>query len=71
MPNQGGQRRAAPIMRGVAPEVSAQRACERSSERGRGAASSPDPERLQQTTIGSSEGLDRAYEATTTAFCSV
>jgi hypothetical protein len=31
----------APIMRGVAPEVSAQRACERSSERGRGARSAP------------------------------
>src|SRR5215204_264947 len=28
--------------RGVAPEVSAQRACERSNERGRGAAGSPD-----------------------------
>src|SRR5215203_3399499 len=32
--------------RGVAPEVSAQRACERSNERGRGAAGSPDPDRL-------------------------
>jgi hypothetical protein len=31
-------------MRGVAPEASAQRACERSNERGRGAAGSPDPE---------------------------
>jgi len=28
-----------PVMQGVAPEVSAQRACERSGERGRGAAS--------------------------------
>src|ERR1043166_6178322 len=36
---QGGPART----RGVAPEVSAQRACERSNERGRGAAGSPDP----------------------------
>src|SRR5262245_6665673 len=32
--------------RGVAPEVSAQRACERSNERGRGAAGSPDTKNL-------------------------
>jgi hypothetical protein len=40
-PNRRG---AASTSRGVAPEVSAQRACERSNERGRGAAGSSDPE---------------------------
>src|SRR3954454_8524107 len=51
----------APLMRGVAAGRSAQRACERSSDWRRGAASSPDPDELR---VHECEGYDLAGHLT-------
>jgi hypothetical protein len=59
------RRRIGPSCGGVAPEASAQRACERSNERGRGAAGSPDPElKARQPGVVNYAKLTRADDTT-------